>query len=395
VPECAREAPAFQDATGWRSIHLQGRRGGGAVGVGGMSPSDQLLAVSAWLRGRYESAPAVELPLLASVIAYLEALAAQEAEDAGRTALDAAAAEPADPEALGDDAPDPRRQFGTFRETGAGGVVSTAGGTELQVPYSVVSASGMRHGDRVAMTPKDGRAGHFFFVPCGPSLDPPASPVRELVGLVQQREHGLAAEIEGRMVAVRRALPYLPRLAAGDVVTLRYVSEELRQPAGCAYVVRVHADRSAAPPPLGQRRRVVPRRAGLGLPKPAPVPQEPRGAVGQAPGPETGLLPEILVIGGHDRNRLRYREALAGVARVDWSAGTRLTKSLRGRLETARAVVLVTQHMSHPVSDYVVGVLRATNKPHIYARSGNQSGLARQVVQELLPQIGRTGAETG
>lgn len=348
-----------------------------------MSAQDQLLAVATWLRGRYETAPAVELPMLASVIAYLETLAALEEQgqtEQGQPEV-AEAVAPAPP-TMPAEGERPRRQTGTFSETAWGGLVTTDGGTTVRIPYSVVAASGMEHGDRVQLTPRSDGTDHFFFTRSGGKAPVAPSGVSEVVAAIQRGPRGFCAEIDGRRVNVRPATPHLPDFASGDIVSLRYSAEELEKPAGCAYVVRVHAQDPDTQRPKGQtlRRRV--RRSAR------PVPLEPAPPVEPPAPPATpGSLPRVLVVGGHAQNHLHFRRALETVAAVDWCPGSRLTRSLRARVATAPAIVLVTQHMSHNVSEYVMRALRSTNRPYIFARSANHTGLTRQVVEELLPQL--------
>gem|GEM_PF-5553917 len=343
----------------------------------------------------------MELPLLASVIAYLETLAAHEEEIQPEADGDSQPVVPALPPPSDQQAPvlaesaspvaatdAARPRIGTFWETPWGGLVTPEGGSAIRIPYSVVAAAGMRHGDQVSMTPLDDGSDHYFYTRTGSKANVAPSTVREIVGVLRQGGNGWQADIDGHPVVVRAAVPYLPELADGHIVSLRYDPEELQRPTGCGWVVRVHDNASRTDSPaIAVRRRVSGQRRTVAAATPAApsddAPDEPIAT----PVTLTPQLPRLLVIGGHAQNHLHYRQALQVVAAVDWCPGTRLTRSLRGRLEAAPAVVLVTQHMSHNVSTYVMRVLRSTNRPYIFARSGNHTGLARQVIEELLPQL--------
>lgn len=341
-----------------------------------MSATDQLWAVSTWLRARYESAPTAELPLLASVIAYLETLATLEGEREG-SATEPEPAEPAQEPRPEPEAPEVRH--GTFHETAWGGTVFVDDGSPVRVPYSVVAAAGLCHADRVRLTPRNDSSGHYFFTREGPQAPVPPSTVREVVGLVGRRGNQWQAEVEGHVARIAPATPHLGPLRPGSVVTLRYCPEELEAAHPYAYVVRIHPDNGfEAPAPAERTHRPLHRRTVLR-----------RGSLQSSPltGEMPTRLPRILVIGGHIRNRPRYNQGLAGLAEVQWRGGTRLTKSLRAVLDSAPAVVLVTQHVSHPVSDHVLAVLRATGKPYILSHSQNRSGLVRQIIADLLPQL--------
>ena len=325
---------------------------------------------------------------MASVIAYLETLATLEGEQEG-SATGSEPGEPSPEARLEPEAPEVRH--GTFHETAWGGTVLVDDGPPVRVPYSVVAAAGLRHADRVRLTPRNDASGHYFFTReftgDRPQAPVPPSTVREVVGLVGRRGNRWQAEVDGHMARIAPATPHLGPLRPGSVVTLRYCPEDLEGAHPYAYVVRIHPDNGSEPPAAAERthrplhRRTVLRRGSL---QPAPLP-------GDAP----TRLPRILVIGGHTRNRPRYNEGLAGIAEVQWRGGTRLTKSLRAVLDSAPAVVLVTQHVSHPVSDHVLAVLRTTGKPYILSHSQNRSGLVRQIIADLLPQLHARDAGTG
>lgn len=342
------------------------------------SRAEQFLATAALLRERYECAPALELPLLASVIAYLEAVADQERARAEALAPPEAApplpveAPPAAPESVP----------GTFRETGWGGEVLRDDGGRERIAYSIMQAAGLRHGDRVRLHPKAGDPDHFRCVRTGETVALDPARVEERVADLRGDEGRWQAMIGDRLVRVRRARQM--QLHPGDVVSLRYDAAELDGREGVAWVTAVHdvpPREASAPARRGAGRALRLRRAGLRS-APASAPPE-DGAAGPPP-------VHLLIIGGHERARLQYRSALqtlAGVAAVDAVDGTRLTRSLKDRLAHAQAVILVTQHMSHTVSDYVTAQIRTQDIPYVWARSQNRSGLRRQVEEQLLPLL--------
>lgn len=363
------------------------------MGIGGDASGsivDQLLAVSTWLRGRYESAPAAELAMLAAVIAYLETLAERvDAPGRGGAAADETdatpdgegsdrpgASEPHWSQALGE-GPETR---GVFRETAGGGTVTDEAGDVRELPYVVVEAAGLRHGDCVRIRPQGDLTGNCFYTRTGATAPVMPSRVREGVGVLARRGHHLSVTVDGRVMRAAAAHPRLGGLHDGAPVSVRYDLDSSQQSDAVAYVVRVH-DSSASPGPPAGHRTLRPLRVAEGV-APASEAVAPTIAV-----PAEGSLPRILIVGGHPRARLHYGEAMSHVAQVEWVHGQRVTPSLRRRVETARAIVLVTQHMTHPVSHYIMRVLRETHKPSIRARSQNHSGLARQIVQELLPQL--------
>ncbi len=355
-----------------------------AVAVGGDGTgnvAEQLLAVAAWLRGRYESAPPAELAMLAAVIGYLETLAEQAAPS------QAPEGEEEDPQAgpavqphwsQAVDGGSPLR--GVFRETAAGGTVTDETGEVRELPHVVVAAAGLRHGDRVGIRPLDDPRGNCYYTRTGATAPVGPSRVREGVGVLSREGPHLRVAVDGRILRAVAAHPHLGALNDGAPVSVRYEPETSGRADPVAYVVRVH-EAAQAPAVPAVRRSLRPLR-----------PAEETAAMGEAAGPAAATpveraLPRILIVGGHPRARLHYGQAMDGVAHVEWVHGQRVTPSLRRRVETARAIVLVTQHMTHPVSNYIMRVLRETHKPCIHARSQNHSGLARQIVDELLPQL--------
>ncbi len=261
------------------------------------SRAEQFLATAALLRERYESAPALELPLLASVIAYLEAVADQERADA--EALAPPEPEPPlPPEPPRAPSAEPPGVLGTFRETGWGGEVLRDDGGRERIAYSIMRAAGLRHGDRVELQPKPGDPDHFRCVRTGEAvpLDPPQ--VGERVADLRGEEGRWQAMIGDRLVRVRRARQM--QLHPGDVVSLRYDAAELDGPDGVAWVTAVHdvpARDSSAPARRGGGRPLRLRRAAL---RSAPAAAPAAGAGGPPP-------VRLLIIGGHERARLQYR----------------------------------------------------------------------------------------
>jgi hypothetical protein len=258
-------------------------------------------------------------------------------------------------------------------ETGWGGEAHLDGGGRERIPYSTMGAAGLHHGDRVELHPK-GAGEHYRFVRTGETvpLDPPR--IRERVADLRGEEGSWRVMIGDRLVRARRARQL--RLRPGDVVSLRYDEAEMDGPDPVAWVTSVHDVPAGAPGPdaPAPRRRTYRLRR-----RPALLPPPPAAAVPL----------RLLIIGGHQRARLQYRAALRSLAAVDAVDGTRLTRSLKDRLGHAEAVVLVTQHMSHTVSEYVTAQIRASGIPSIWARSQNRSGLRRQVEEELLPLLRR------
>ncbi len=363
-----------------------GVRGGETRGI-----TDQLLAVTTWLRGRYESAPPAELAMLAAVIGYLETVAEHAQEHHPATAGEHRAAavpagaapgphegwEPHWSQALGEET----ATRGTFRETAAGGTVTDDAGRVRELPYAVVAAAGLRHGDRVWIRPPREPHGYGYYTRTGATAPVEPSPVREGVGVLASDTRQLRVNVDGQMMRAVAAQRRIGDLHDGQPVSVRYEPSAPERGDAVAYVVRVH-DAAESPAPSAVRRSPKPQREA-----------EDAAAAGEAAAPPAaaplqGPKPRILIVGGHPRARLHYGEAMSAVAHVEWVHGQKVTPSLRRRVETAKAIVLVTQHMTHPVSNYIQRVLRETRKPSIHARSQNHSGLVPQIIQELLPQLG-------